>query len=489
MKEFKDSLVSGFAWQASTKLFVQIFSWISTIWVARLLVPEDYGLVAMSGIVTGVFLMLATSGLAAGIVNRKEIAKQELDTVFWLSVIMGIGLYALVYLISDPASAYFEAQKLSEVIKVAGLMVVFSSLKLVPCSIALRNLDYKMISLTEMAAAFIGIATTFILAILQFNYWSLVLGTLSAELFTVLVYFIYYQYLPNFKVKFNQIRDLLRFGGTLLLSRALSFVSNNIPLFYLSSFTTANITGQFQMANTFANLPSSKIGILFSNLIFPAMSRIKEDQALMRSTFVQMHTSLLFVTAPMFIGLALISEPLIHVVLTEAWYPIISPFRVICIIAILKLSSLFITRAIEGLGDAKVSLNYQVLMIVVYGPSLWFGVTNWGLNGLLLAWVSTSPILYIYLLRKIAISLNLKVKELVSMFMPITLCILVMSVSVTALMEFIVREQSYIIQLISAAICGVVTFSGAAFVLARPYVDKVRLIINDMILKRKLRNA
>ncbi len=84
MKDFKDSLVNGFAWQASTKLFVQIFSWVSTIWVARLLVPEDYGLVAMSGIVSGVFLLLVTSGLAAGVVNRKEITKGELDTVFWL---------------------------------------------------------------------------------------------------------------------------------------------------------------------------------------------------------------------------------------------------------------------------------------------------------------------------------------------------------------------------------------------------------------------
>ena len=98
MKDFKDSLVNGFAWQASTKLFVQIFSWVSTIWVARLLVPEDYGLVAMSGIVSGVFLLLVTSGLAAGVVNRKEVTKGELDTVFWFSVLKGRGLYADVRL-------------------------------------------------------------------------------------------------------------------------------------------------------------------------------------------------------------------------------------------------------------------------------------------------------------------------------------------------------------------------------------------------------
>ena len=147
MDNFKNKLVKGFAWQASTKLFVQIFSWVSTVWVARLLVPEDYGLVAMSGLVVGIFIMLATTGFAAGVVNRVTISKAELDTVFWLSIIMGCFLYGIVFLIADIVAEFYEEDKLAGIIKVAGLTVLFCALKIVPSAIALRALDYKVISL------------------------------------------------------------------------------------------------------------------------------------------------------------------------------------------------------------------------------------------------------------------------------------------------------------------------------------------------------
>ena len=196
MDNFKEKLVNGFAWQASTKLFIQIISWVSTVWVARLLVPEDYGIVAMSGIVTGIFLLLATTGLAAGVVNRVNISKGELDTVFWLSILIGCVLYGVIFLIADLAAQFYKEEELSDVIKVAGLMVLISSAKIIPSSLALRNLDYKLISLNELVGGLFRIVVTLSMAIMGFKYWSLIFGTVVAEFVMTAVYFIYYRYLP-----------------------------------------------------------------------------------------------------------------------------------------------------------------------------------------------------------------------------------------------------------------------------------------------------
>lgn len=479
MDDFKNKLVTGFAWQASTKLFVQIFSWGSTIWVARLLVPEDYGLMAMSGLLTGVFIILATTGFAAGVVNRVNISKAELDTVFWLSFLLGGVLYGILFLLADVAAEFYEEDKLADVIKVAGLLVLLCALKIVPSALALRALDYKVISLNEMLGAFVGIIITLSMAMMGYEYWSLIFGTLASEVFMTAIYFVFYKYTPSFVFKIKSVLDLLRFGVTLLFANGLKFVSGNIPIFLLSTFTTTTTTGHYQMAHTFGTLPSSKLGNLFSNLIFPAMSRIKEDKSLAKNTFIQMHTSLLFVTAPMFIGLALVAEPLINVILTPTWLPIIVPFQVICIIAIFEMSSLFITRAIEGLGNARVSLNYQFYKIIICGPCMWFGVNNWGLSGMLIGWLVSSPIVYIYLLGKIANKLAIQLSELVRMYLPLGACLTFMCASVYMLLRFALEGLNHTEQLMLSSLTGVIIFFTTALLLARPYVIGVKRVISS----------
>ena len=485
MDNFKNKLVTGFAWQASTKLFVQIFSWVSTIWVARLLVPEDYGLVAISGLLTGIFIMLATTGFAAGVVNRIRISRAELDTIFWLSFLSGVALYGILFLLADVAAEFYDEEKLGDVIKVAGLMVLLCALKIVPSALALRALDYKLISLNEMFGAFVGIMVTLGMAILGYEYWSLVIGTLAAEIFITATYFISYRYMPKFIFKIRLIADLLNFGITLLSASGLKYISGNIPVFLLSTFTSTTTTGQFQMAHTFGSLPSKKLGTLFSNLIFPAMSRIKKDKVLAKKTFIQMHTSLLFTTGPMFIGLALVAEPLINIILTPSWLSIIVPFQVICFIAIFQMSSLFITRAIEGLGNAKVSFNYQFFTIAICGSSMWFGVINWGLNGMLVAWLLSSPVGYAYLLRKITKKLEIQASEIVKMYLPLCLCLIFMCATVYMLTCFVLVEQSYVVQLLLSSFSGAVAFFVSAFIFARSYVASVKRVIFSACAKNK----
>jgi O-antigen/teichoic acid export membrane protein len=429
--------------------------------------------------------MLATTGFAAGVVNRVSIGKAELDTVFWLSMGLGVALYAVIFFIADSVAEFYEEDELSNIIKVAGLMVLLCAAKIVPSAIALRALDYKVISLNEMFGAFIGILVTLSMAMLGYNYWSLIIGTLATEVFMTTVYFAQYKYFPNFVFKIKLVLDLLDFGVTLLFASGLKYISGNIPVFLLSTFTTTTTTGHYQMANTFGSLPSKKVGTLFSNLIFPAMSRIKTDNAMAKNTFIQMHTSLLFVTGPMFIGLALVAEPLINVILTPTWLPIIVPFQVICIIAIFQMSSLFITRAIEGLGDAKVSLNYQFYTIIICGSCMWFGVHNLGLKGLLIGWLVSSPLVYIYLLGKIATKLDIKLKELLTMYLPLGVCLILMSAAVYALLRFVLVDVSHIEQLILSTLAGMVVFFAAAYVFARTYVKNVKRVILDTFKKDK----
>tara|TARA_B100000408_G_scaffold138583_1_gene132791 strand:+ start:4371 stop:5840 length:1470 start_codon:yes stop_codon:yes gene_type:complete len=470
---FKEKLIQGFAWQASTKLLVQILSWISTIWVARILTPEDYGLVALAGMVTGIFVLLASSGLAAGLVNRTNVVKEELDTMFWLSLLAGVFFYFSIFITAGSVSDFYDEPELANLIKFQGLFVVIASIKIVPSVCALREFDYKFISLTDMVGGLTVIVITLSMAIMGYEYWSLVVGTVIAELIMTIIYFLKYRYLPLLVLQYAKVKDVFRFGLTLFSSRGVSYISMYLPVFLISNYSNVQVTGHYKMAHTLAHLPSSKVGSLFQNLIFPTMSRIKENKELSRNTFIQMHTSLLFVTGPMFLGLALLAESIVVLLLTEKWLPIVFPFQVLCVIAILRLSAKFITGALEGLALANVSLQYQILTVLVCGPSMLIGLLIGDLNMMLLFWALSTPVAYLFLLNKIAKELAIAWYSILTPIIPLFFSLFLMSLAVFYIHGIYLDTYGEIYKIVFSILVGVVTYSVCLLLFAKQYLVKV----------------
>ena len=125
MSSFNQKILHGFAWEAITRLIVQIASWVSTIWVARLLAPEDYGVVAISGIFTGLFLTFSIMGLTNSLINKKDITKSDKANVFWASTATALLVYSLLYLAAPSIALYYKLAELELIIQVAGLMWSF----------------------------------------------------------------------------------------------------------------------------------------------------------------------------------------------------------------------------------------------------------------------------------------------------------------------------------------------------------------------------
>ena len=143
-------VVSGFAWEGMAKVIVQILSWISTIYVARVLNPDDYGLVAISGVFVGLCLLIGGLGLSAGIIQKKEVSKEEKDGVFWVSLIINFTLLGSLYLAAPWVALLYELPLLEDIIRVAAFILVLSSLSLVPHAEKVRALDFRFTAVSRM---------------------------------------------------------------------------------------------------------------------------------------------------------------------------------------------------------------------------------------------------------------------------------------------------------------------------------------------------
>ena len=160
----KDQAVRGVVWYGGSRAVIQLLSWVLTIAVARVLVPEDYGLFGMCSVYTGLVDFLNELGFGAAIVQRKEVSEDDLHTLFWFGVAVSLLIYGLTYLAAPLVAAFYRHDRVTEVLRVMGLVFIFTNLRLVPWNLLTRAVDFKRRSIVEVVSNMLGVVSTFLLA-------------------------------------------------------------------------------------------------------------------------------------------------------------------------------------------------------------------------------------------------------------------------------------------------------------------------------------
>lgn len=396
MENYKQKVLNGLLWETSTKVLVQVFSWVSTIWVARLLSPEDYGIVLISGIFTGLLTVLAGFGISSGIVQKDKISSSEISSSFTTTLAFGFTVYAALYFAAPSIANIYANPELLKLLRVAGLIIVLSALNIVPHALMMRELKFKFAALVEMFSKIILISSTLLMAYGGMEYWSLVCSTLIAQTFVLLCYLFASKSQLKLSINVRDISEILDFGARIVLSRLLMWWNGNSAATVISYTFDKATTGHFQMAFTLATLPLTKIGEVFDKITFPAIAAIKGDKERAARVFLKMHKYLLLLTCPMFIGMAAVSEELVPLLLGEKWIPIIIPLQILCVGNIFRVTNQLVPRVLEGLGNANASVKFQFISAVLCPIAMIVG-SIYDLNGLLVGWIITLPFVYMYL--------------------------------------------------------------------------------------------
>lgn len=477
MGNIDSKLISGFGWFTSTKLIVQVASWASTIWVARILTPDDYGLVAISGIFVGFCLTISSLGLGSALINKQDLSPAEIASVFWVNLAMAVSVYGILFLIAPYVAVWYEDQRLTEVIRVAALMVVASPLGLVPRAMVTRELKFRTIALIGMASNAVVIGSTIVLAISGFGYWSLIISTVAGEFCYPILYMIVARYVPGRPSSPLQHRWLFTYGMNILSSRIVAYGNNYSSTIIGSNIFSVPEMGELRLAGTLAGLPMRKIGEIFGQIGFPAFSRLQSDTEKARSVFLGMHQLLLAMTVPMFVGIALISEDLVPLVLGAKWSGIAHLLQIFCLINVITASAMLMPQILEGLGNARASLKYRLIVLATTPPGMLIGA-YWGLEGMLIGHVLTAPIGYSFLLRQLSSSLDLSLRELLRTNFPTLMSASVMIVGVLAVDGIAESAGMGLLQRFTLQIAvGATTYVSCYMILGASSIRSMRLFM------------
>jgi lipopolysaccharide exporter len=355
------SIASGIRWSAVGQVLGQIIRFASSVVMARLLSPEDFGYFGMALVITGFLGIFQSLGSIGIIVQKQEIASALLDSLHVVNIFMGFILAGLLAASGSWIATLYDDQVVVSVARVLGLTFIASSFGIVPLALLNRNMLFDRIVLIEITATVCQVVVGILLAALGWGVWSLVCGNLANSVVLTVLCFASCSQRLRWRFDWSEIQSVARFGLSLTGNHVVDHWISYADKFLIGRYFKAATLGYYSLAWSLYSLPVQSVTGLVNRVLFPAFSRLHQDEAALRRVVLRAVGGLAFVTFPIMIGLILTAEPLVLAVYGVQWVPAIP---------------LIIILAPVGILQAMTGINSNVLL--AKGRSDWLLWWNLG---------------------------------------------------------------------------------------------------------------
>lgn len=460
MSDLKKQTLKGIAFLGAGKSLGRVLSFINTLILARLLLPEDYGLMAMAMVVIGFVGFFNDVGLGSAIIQRKEITQNQLSNVFYFSLVISILLCGLMYLASPSVADFYQNQEITPILQVIAITFVLGALKTVPEALMVKEMKFKYLSGIEFLTIVFQCAVTLAFAYLDYKTWSLVYGLLAASTLRLLLTNFLAKWTPSLHFNFKESVSLLTFGATVTYSRVTWFLYTNSQTLILGKLAGDKKTGVFSMAQTFADLPTAHITNLVIQVASPLFSKLQEDFNALNHSLIRLTAGLSLLTFPVLIGMVMTANEMIPVVLGDNWNEVAPVMQLLCVMALIKSIDPLLTQAFISIGKAKLTAYYTSICAVVIPCSIIVGTLNNGVIGAAASMAIVYPFLLFILLFLANKYFQLPLMSyLAAITTPITGCIF-MAACIYGMSEFTPLSNLDLVSLlISKVIVGVISYA------------------------------
>ena len=391
----KHLAVTGALWYGGSRVVIQLISWLVTIVVARLISPGDYGLLGMALMYVGLIEFLNELGLGAAIVQFKEIAAEDLDTIFWFGLSTSTVLYLLTLAMAPSVAQFFHQPALVHLLWVTGLSFLISGLRIVPWTLLTRDVDFKRRSIAESFGRLAGAGITLLLAYRSWGVWALALGFLVPNLVMTAQVYLQSSWRPRWRFCRVSLRRCLGFSANVAGARMAWYLEDNADQFIVGKFLGSQALGFYGFAQRFGTELTGRILSILVQVAFPVYSRIQDETERFKKLFLMSTELVCTLLFPLAIGLFLVADDAIPWLLTAKWMPMIIPLKILCWAVIPKTIHALTGPPVLAKGGAALTFRYHVISLIVLSVSYFVG-TRFGLPGVCFVLVTIYPLLVLY---------------------------------------------------------------------------------------------
>lgn len=471
------ALLSGVAWTAGVKWGTQVLSWVSTLIVARLLSPQDYGLFGMAMVVQAFLGSLSDVGLTAAVVQRRDLTKEQVAQLGGLSMLYGAGFALLALILAGPVATFYREPVVAWILVVLALASLIDVVQIMPRAVLARELQFRKLALIDAVAAIALTMGTLGFALAGFNYRALVYGhVVSAVVSTTFAIAV----APHrFAVprRRSGIGRAMTYGWQVALSRIASYVASNTDFAIVGRVLGKASLGAYTFGWTIATIPVDRVATLVARVVPSVFAPIQHDPPAMRRYWLGITEGLAFIVLPASAGLALTADDFVVVVLGSKWIPAIAPLRLLAAYAAVRSLMTIVSPILVATGHAKRNLVFTCLAAAVL-PVLFYVGTRWGTVGVAAAWIVGFPVVALPPLMYTLKLLQTPPGRYLEAIWPAASATAAMAIVVMAV-RLLTGDLSPQLRFGAAVLSGAAAYGGVVIGLYRPRIRAFRQLLRN----------
>ncbi|OFX17435.1 MAG: hypothetical protein A2033_07800 [Bacteroidetes bacterium GWA2_31_9] len=384
----------AFLWNAIGQFFTQIISFIVGIILARILSPNEYGLLAMALFFNGISNVFIDGGFSSALIRKKDPSQKDLSTVFIFNIIMALFMYASIYLLSPSISSFFKESKLTLIIRILSLNFIIVAFGTIQGVLLTKKLDYKTQSIIRVISVIISGTIGVFMALNGYGIWALVIQIILQSIIWVVSIWVVCKWKPIFFFSKASFKEFFSFGSKLMMSSFLyEFFAQAYPII-IGRFFSITQVGYYNRAESYQKITSYTISNMVNSVVFPSLSLVQDDNERLREGYRKIIKLTMFITVPLMTGLILLSNPLIVLLITEKWLPIVPYLQWLCIVGMFQPLNAIILNILNVKGRSDIFLYLIIVNKSMMILSILIGF-YWGIIGLIIGQVFTALLTFL----------------------------------------------------------------------------------------------
>jgi len=363
-QSLKKKTVSGMLWKFGENGLNQIIQFVLSIILARILLPEDYGVIALVSVFITLCDKLVVSGFATSLIQKKDADSIDFSTVFWFSLGMSAVLYGVLFfcapLIADFYGSY-DRQMLIAVIRVMGLQVIMVAVNSVQSAYVSKTMQFKRFFWSNIGGTLLSAIVGIVMALNGYGVWALV-GQYLVKLFgSMFVLWFTVKWRPTFAFSAARFKALYAFGWKIFAASIIKVIYNDLRSLVIGKFYTGADLAFYNRGQSFPQIIESNITGTIDSVFFPTMSHAQASKETMVSILRRTIQVSSFILIPLLVGLAAVAEPLVMLLLTEKWLPSVFYLRILSFSYVLAPVEIENLQAIKALGRSDIVLKLEII--------------------------------------------------------------------------------------------------------------------------------
>lgn len=361
MANLKEKSINAVIWNLLERYGNQFVSLIIGVILARILTPADYGLIGMITVFFALAMVFVNSGFGSAYIQKKDANEDDASTIFFFNIGLSSFFYIIFWLLAPLIANFYNQIELINLIRVSSVILIINSFSIIQIAKLTKDVNFKKKSILSLVSTIISGVLGILAALFGYGVWSLVIQQVSSTLLNAIGLWSFYSWRPRMVFNIESLKSMFSFGSWVLLTDLIFTIFRNIYILVIGKFFPVAILGFYTKAKGFRDMVSQQPISAISAVSFPVLSKSQDDKVASKNMMKKFMTHALFLIAFMSVFLIVLAKPLILIVLTEKWLPMVPYFQLLMIIGFFYPMNLFNAQLLMAQGKSRINFNLSII--------------------------------------------------------------------------------------------------------------------------------